>query len=76
MAKMRERVSTSFCLRHVFAYQLRNIEDGTIILFYTNPKGSQWFNKLEDAEKWLIRQEELRLDLERVERPNTKFFQR
>jgi len=73
MAKLRERVSTSFYLRHVFAYQLRNIEDGTIIVFYSNPKGSQWFNKLENAEKWLSRQEELRLDLERVERPNTKW---
>ena len=30
MAKIRERVSTSFYLRHVFAYQLRNIEDGTV----------------------------------------------
>ena len=51
MAKIRERVSTSFYLRHVFAYQLRNIEDGTVIVCYSNPKGSLWFNKLEDAEK-------------------------
>ena len=57
MARIRERVSTSFYLRHVFAYQLRNIEDGTIILYYSNPKGSQWFDKLEDAQKWLNRQE-------------------
>jgi len=72
MARIRERVSTSFYLRHVFAYQLRNLEDGTVIVYYSNPKGSAWFNKIEDAEKWLSRQEELRLDLERVERPNTK----
>jgi len=52
---------------------LRNIEDGTIIVYYSNPKGSQWFNKLEDAEKWLNRQEELRLDNEKVDRPNTKW---
>jgi len=32
MAKIRERVSTSFYPRHVFAYQLCNIEDGTIIV--------------------------------------------
>jgi len=51
MVKTRERVSTSFYLRHVFAYQLRNIEDGMIIVYYSNSKGSQWFNKLEDAEK-------------------------
>ena len=73
MARIRERVSTSFYLRHVFAYQLRNIEDGTIVLYYSNPKGSQWFDKLEDAQKWLNRQEELRLDLEKTDRPNTKW---
>jgi len=44
-----------------------------VIVYYSNPKGSQWFNKLEDAEKWLITQEELRLDNERVERPSTKW---
>jgi len=73
MAKIRERVSTSFYLRHVFVYQLRNIEDGTVIVYYSNPKGSQWYNKLEDAEKWLITREEERLDNERVERPSTKW---
>jgi len=73
MARIRKKVSTLFYLRHVFAYQLRNIEDGTVIVYYSNPKGSTWFKKQEDAEKWLSRQEELHLDLERVERPNTKW---
>ena len=73
MAKIRERVSTSFYLRYVFAYQLRNIEDGTVMVYYSNPKGSQWYNKLEDAGKWLINREEERLDNERVERPSTKW---
>jgi hypothetical protein len=65
MSRIRERVRTSFYLRHIFAYQLCNVEDDTIIVFYSNPKGSQWFNRLEDVEKWLNRQEELRFDLER-----------
>ena len=73
MAKIRARVSTSFYLRHVFGYQLRNIEDGTVMVYYSNPKGSQWYNKQEDAEKWLNTREEERLDNERVERPNTKW---
>ena len=73
MAKLREKVSTSFYRRHVFSYQLRNIEDGTVIVYYTNHQGSPWFNKLEDAEKWLSRQEKMRLELESVERPNTKW---
>ena len=73
MVKIRERVSTSFYLRHVFGYQLQNIEAGTVIVYYSNPKGSQWYNKLEDAEKWLNTREEERLDNERVERHNTKW---
>ena len=73
MEKIREKVSTSFYLRHVFSYQLRNMEDGTVIVYYTNHQGSPWFNKLEDAEKWLSRQEKSRLELESVERPNTKW---
>ena len=73
MVKIRERVTTSFYMRRVYAYQLRNIEDGTIIVYYSNPKGSQWFDKLEDAEKWLNREEEQRLGLEKTDRPNTKW---
>jgi len=73
MARIRERVSTSFYLSHVFAYQLCNTEDGTIIVYYSNPKGSQWFDKLEDAEKWLNRQEEQCLDNEKTGRLNTKW---
>jgi len=72
MVKIRERVTTSFYVRRVYAYQLRNIEDGTIIVYYSNHKGSQWFDKLEDAGKWLNREEEQRIDLEKTDRPNTK----
>ncbi|XP_020614924.1 uncharacterized protein LOC110053075, partial [Orbicella faveolata] len=74
MAKIRENVSTAFYLRHVFSYQLRNIEDEeeTVILFYKNT-GSPWINRLEEAEEWLSRQEKSRLELEGVARPNTKW---
>jgi len=44
-----------------------------IIVYYSNPKGSQWFDKLEDVEKWLNWQEELRLHNEKTDRPNTKW---
>jgi len=33
MEKIRENVDKSFYLRHVFSYQLRNIQDGTVILY-------------------------------------------
>ena len=32
MSKIREKVHTSFYARHIFSYQLRNIEEGTVIV--------------------------------------------
>ena len=52
MAKIRENVTTSFYARHIFSYLLRNIEDGTVIEYYTNI-GSPWFDSLSEAEEWL-----------------------
>jgi len=48
--KIRGNVDTSFYLRHVFSYQLRNIEDGTVILYYTN-HSSPWIKRLAEAEE-------------------------
>jgi len=72
MEKIRENVSTSFFVRHIFAYQLRNIEDGTVILYHKN-EGSPWFKELSKAEEWLSEQETKRLEYGNVERPNTKW---
>ena len=72
MKKIREKVNTSFYARHVFSNQLRNIEDGTVIVYYIN-KGSPWFNNFSDAEKWLSEREKVRLDSDNIERPNTKW---
>jgi len=35
---------------------LRNIEDGTVILYYKN-LGSPWINRLAEAEEWLSKEE-------------------
>jgi len=66
MEKIRENVDTSFYLRHVFSYQLRNIEDGTVILYYKN-HGSPWINRLAEAEEWLSEEETKRLDHDKRE---------
>ena len=63
---------TSFYARHVYSYKLRNIEDSTEIIYYTN-LGSPWMKKLEEAEKWLREKETKRLDSDSIERPNTKW---
>jgi len=62
----------SLCMRHIFAYQVRNIEDGTVILYHKNV-GSRWFEKLSEAEEWLREQETERLETDNTERPNTKW---
>ena len=72
MEKIRAKVHTAFYIKHVYAYQLRNIEDGTVILYYEN-HGSPWINKMEEAEKWLSEQESKRFDKDKVKRPSTKW---
>ena len=52
MTKIREKVKTSFYARHVFSYQLRNIEEDSSMVMYTNI-GSPWFERFSEAEKWL-----------------------
>ena len=73
MEKIRENVRTSFYMRHVYSYMLRNIEDGTIIFYYQN-KGSPWMKAYGEAENWLSKMEAIRLDVDSVERPNTKWI--
>ena len=73
MRKIRENIKTSFySTATVNSYQLRNIEDGTIIVYYNN-YGSPWFDKLSKAEDWLSEQEEKRLDYDNIKRPSTKW---
>ena len=72
MAKIRGKVNTSFYVRHIFSYQLRNIEDGSLMVMYTN-KGSPWFEHFSDAEKWLSEREKERLDPDNRNRADTKW---
>ena len=72
MAKIREKVHTSLYARHVYSYQLRNIEDDTLIAYYTNI-GSPWFERLSEAEKWLSEREKIRLDPANINRPDTRW---
>ena len=76
MEKIRKNVGTSFYMRHIYGYRLRNVEDGTVILLYKNI-GSPWLKTLIEAEEWVSAQETKRLDPDNTERPNTKwvFFQ-
>ncbi|KAL9989202.1 hypothetical protein ACROYT_G003726 [Oculina patagonica] len=72
MEKIRENVNTAFYIRHAYSYQLRNIDDDTVIVYYIN-KGSPWINKLSAAGKWLTEQETKRLAPDNIKRPSTKW---
>ena len=72
MANVRENVHTAFYIKHVYSCQLRNIEDGTVIVYYTN-NGSHWITDLSAAEKWLSEQETKRLESDNIKRPSTKW---
>ena len=72
MTKIREKINTSFYVRHIFSYQLRNIEDSSLMVIYTN-KGSPWFERFSDAKKWLSEREKERLDPDNINRSDTKW---
>ena len=72
ITKIREKVHTSFYARHIFSYQLRNIEDDSSMVIYTNI-GSPWFERFSEAEKWLSEREKVRLDPDNINRPDTKW---
>jgi len=59
-------------MRHIYINVLRNIQDGTKMLFHQNI-GSPWIKRLSDAQEWLSEQKAKRLDTDNIERPNTKW---
>ena len=73
MGKIREKVETAAYFRHFYSYWLKNNEDGTILLFYKNSRGSPWINRYAEAESWLREKEQARLNIDNIERPNTKW---
>ena len=52
-------------------YVLRNIENGETMVYYTNTN-SPWFDRLSKTKEWFKKQEELCLQGEKIDRPNTK----
>ena len=70
MSKIKHAVQTRHKITYSYGYELRNVENGE----YTN---SPWFPKLSKTKEWLTKQEELRLQGAKIDRPNTKWvFQR
>ena len=74
--QMLNKIKYAFQTRHKinlrYAYLLRNSETGENMVYYTNTN-STWFDALSKTKEWLKKQEELRLQGEKIDRPNTKW---
>ena len=73
MAKLRQNIRNAFYIRYNYAYVLLNNETGLRMVFYKQIKGSPWINNFAEAEIWLNEQENNRLSLDNIERPDTKW---
>ena len=74
MQRIHIDINTAFYIRHVFSYQLKNTENGDIIIQYTNTV-SVWFNNFQEAQYWLNKQEAKRVELDgfTIQKPSTKW---
>ena len=73
MAKLRQNINLTFYIRYNYAYVLVNNETGLRMVFYKQQKGSPWINNFVEAERWMNEEENKRLNLDNIERPNTKW---
>ena len=73
MAKLRQNIHNAFYMRYNYAYVLVNNETGLRMVFYKQHRGSPWINNFAEAERWLNEQENNRLTLDNIKRPNTKW---
>ena len=73
MRKLRQNINQSFYIRNNYAYVLVNNETGLRMVFYKQQKGSPWINNFAEAERWVNDQENKRLNIDTIDRPNTKW---
>ena len=73
MRKLRQNVNQSFYIRNNYSYVLVNNETGLRMVFYKQQKGSPCINNFAEAERWVNDQENKRLNIDNIERPNTKW---
>ena len=73
IAKVRQNIKRAFYIRYNYVYVLVNNKTGLRMVFYKQQKGSPWINNFAEAERWVNEQENNRLNLDNIERPNTKW---
>jgi len=73
VAKLHQDVNRTFYVRHSYSYVLVNNENGLRMVFFKQQKGSPWINTFGEAERWVNEEENKRLNVDNIERPNTKW---
>ena len=71
--KLEPYLTTSCYLRYSYTYRLRNVENEDVILYHKNLPGSPWINEKSEAQKWIAESENIRLNVDNIARPNTKW---
>ena len=71
--KLEPYLTTSCYLRYSYTYRLRNVENEDVILYHKNLPGSPWFNEKSEIQKWIAESENIRLNVDNIARPNTKW---
>ena len=72
MNKIKHVVQTRHKINYRNAFELRNVENGEYKIYYTNTN-SPGLDRLSKTKEWLTTQEELRIQGEKINRPNTKW---
>ena len=67
-------METAFYLKYSYTYRLKNIENEKVMLFHKNLGGSlTLITNLDAAREWLQKKDESRLNIDKIEHPNTKW---
>ena len=72
LSTIKYNVRTRHKINLRYAYELRNIETNATMSYYTN-RSSHWMERLSQTQAWLQEQDELRLQGENIDRPDTKW---
>ena len=70
---LRQNINSSFYICHHYSYIIVNVETKLKMVYYKHHRGSPWINNLAEAERWLNIQESARLNIDKIDRPITKW---
>ena len=70
--KLKQFIHIRHKISYQFSYELKHIETHELLVYYKT-KNSPWVSELSEAKAWLQTQEELRLQGEQINRPDTKW---